>query len=92
MAGSGLLHGIDVIHAALPWWLGSGAVIVLGALVGSRFTNTTFRMLLGYLGAAFGSFAVAMAVATSFVLLVLSSIRSRSPTSRSRLRPAHRIR
>ena len=71
MTGSGLLHGIDVIHAALPWWLGSSAVIVLGALVGSRFTNTTFRMLLGFLGAAFGSFAVAMAVATSFVLLVL---------------------
>jgi uncharacterized protein len=71
MAGSGLLHGMAVIHAALPWWLGSSAVIVLGGLVGSRFTNTTFRMLLGFLGAAFGSFAVAMAVATSFVLLVL---------------------
>jgi len=71
MAGSGLLHGMAVIHAALPWWLGSSAVIVLGGLVGSRFTNTTFRMLLGFLGAAFGSFAVAMTVATSFVLLVL---------------------
>jgi uncharacterized protein len=71
MAGSGLLHGTGVIHAALPWWLGSSAVIVLGGLVGSRFTNTTFRMLLGFLGAAFGSFAVAMAVATAFVLLVL---------------------
>ena len=42
-----------------------------GRFVGSRFTNTTFRMLLGFLGAAFGSFAVAMTVATSFVLLVL---------------------
>jgi uncharacterized protein len=71
MAGSGLLHGAAIVHAALPWWLGSSAVIVLGGLVGSRFTNTTFRMLLGFLGAAFGSFAVAMTVATSFVLLVL---------------------
>lgn len=71
MAGSGLLHGMAVIHAALPWWLGSSAVIVLGGLVGSRFAGTSFRMLLGFLGAAFGSFAVAMIVATSFVFLVL---------------------
>jgi uncharacterized protein len=71
MAGSGLLHGTATIQAALPWWLGSSAVIVLGGLVGSRFANTTLRMLAGFLGAAFGSFAVSMAVATLFVLIVL---------------------
>jgi uncharacterized protein len=71
MAGSAILHGTDTIVAALPWWLGSSAVIVLGGLVGSRFANTTPRALLGFLGAAFGSFAVAMAVATFFVLIVI---------------------
>lgn len=71
MAGSAILHGTGTIDAALPWWLGSSAVIVLGGLVGSRFANTTARMLVGFLGAAFGSFAVSMAVATSFVLIVL---------------------
>jgi uncharacterized protein len=71
MAGSAVLHGTGTIHAALPWWLGSAAVIVLGGFVGSRFANTTLRMLVGFLGAAFGSFAVAMAVATLFVLLVV---------------------
>ena len=70
MAGSGLLHGIGLIHAALPLWLGGASVITLGALVGSRFANTTARMLVGYLGAAFGSFAVSMAVATIFILIV----------------------
>jgi uncharacterized protein len=70
MAGSGILHGTGLIHAVLPWWIGSGAVIVLGAVVGSRFANTTVRMLIGFLGAAFGSFAVSMAVATFFVLIV----------------------
>ena len=70
MAGSGILHGTGLIHAALPWWLGSMSVITLGALVGSRFANTTLRMLVGYLGAALGSFAVAMAVATFFMLIV----------------------
>ena len=46
------------------------AVIALGALVGSRFANTTARMLVGYLGAALGSFAVSMAVAAVFIAIV----------------------
>jgi membrane AbrB-like protein len=71
LAGSGLLHGTGLIDAALPWWLGSSAVIALGALVGSRFANTSLRMLAGYLGAALGSFAVAMAVATVFIAIVV---------------------
>jgi uncharacterized protein len=71
MAGSAVLHGTGVVNAALPWWLGSGAVISLGGLVGSRFAGATFRSLLGFLGAALGSFAVAMTVATAFVLTVI---------------------
>ncbi|HEX4408051.1 MAG TPA: AbrB family transcriptional regulator [Xanthobacteraceae bacterium] len=70
MTGSGVLHGTGYIQAALPWWVGSAAVIILGALVGSRFANTTPRMLVRDLGAAFGSFAVAMAVATFFIVMV----------------------
>jgi membrane AbrB-like protein len=70
MVGSGLLHGFGVLQAVLPWWVGSAAVLVLGALVGSRFANQTFRLLTGYLGAAFGSFAVSISVATLFVLIV----------------------
>jgi membrane AbrB-like protein len=70
MAGSGILHGLGLVHAVLPWWLGSASVITLGALIGSRFSNTTLRMLVGYLGAAFGSFAVSMTVATIFILIV----------------------
>lgn len=45
-------------------------VIVLGAVVGSRFANTSLRMLAGFLGAAFGSSAVSLLVATMFVLVV----------------------
>jgi uncharacterized protein len=70
LAGSAILHGAGLIHAALPWWLGGASVITLGALVGSRFANTSARMLLSHLGAAFGSFAVSMVVATLFVLIV----------------------
>jgi hypothetical protein len=70
MAGSGILHGTGLIHAVLPWWIGSGSVITLGAVVGSRFANTSLRMLVGFLAAALGSSAASMAVATIFVLIV----------------------
>jgi membrane AbrB-like protein len=70
MVGSGVLHGLGFVQAVLPWWIGSASVLALGALVGSRFANITFRLLLGYLGAAFGSSAVSMSVATVFVVIV----------------------
>jgi membrane AbrB-like protein len=70
LAGSAVLHGAGLIHAALPWWVGGASVITLGALVGSRFANTSARMLVNHLGAAFGSFAVSMVVATVFVAIV----------------------
>jgi uncharacterized protein len=70
MVGSGLLHGFGLLQAVLPWWISTVSVLVLGAMVGSRFANQTFRLLSSYLGAAFGSFAVSMTVATSFALLV----------------------
>jgi membrane AbrB-like protein len=70
MAGSAILHGADLVHVTLPWWLGNAAVIVLGALVGSRFANTTVGMLLEYFWAALGSAAVAIAISASFVVAV----------------------
>jgi uncharacterized protein len=70
MAGSGILHGTGLVAAVLPWWIGGAAVIVLGAVVGSRFAGASPRLLLGYLGAAFGSFAVSLTIAGVFVMLV----------------------
>jgi hypothetical protein len=70
MAGSALLHGTGLVHAVLPWWLGASAVVILGAVVGARFANSTPRMLLDYVWAALGSSAVAIAVASFFVLVV----------------------
>ena len=70
MAGSGILHGTGLVSAVLPWWIGGAAVIVLGAVVGSRFAGTSPRLVIGYLGAAFGSFAVSLTIASLFVMLV----------------------
>ncbi|HEY7664213.1 MAG TPA: AbrB family transcriptional regulator [Xanthobacteraceae bacterium] len=72
LAGSGCLHGFDLIHASLPWWVGGAAVLTLGAVAGARFANTSPRTLVAYLGAAFGSFAVAAVIAASFALLVVA--------------------
>jgi membrane AbrB-like protein len=71
MAGSAILHGTGWVHAVLPWWLGGSAVIVLGAVAGSRFSNTSWRTVLDYLGAAIGSFAVAITTAACFATLVM---------------------
>jgi membrane AbrB-like protein len=71
MAGSAILHGTGWVHAVLPWWLGGSAVIVIGAVAGSRFSNASWRTVVDYLGAALGSFAVAVTVAACFATLVM---------------------
>src|SRR5229473_5976425 len=78
MAGSAFLHGTGLIHVSLPWWAGSAAVLTLGAVAGARFANTSPRMLVDYLGAAFGSFAVAAAIASCFALIVASLLPLRT--------------
>jgi membrane AbrB-like protein len=72
MAASAVLHGSGFLQASLPWWLGSAGVVVLGAVVGSRFVNTSVRVLMDYFWAAIGSAAVAIAVSSLFVLAVTS--------------------
>ncbi len=75
MLCSAVLHGGGFIHAVMPWWVANAAMVALGAVTGSRFTNTSLRLLLGFIGAAFGSFAVATVVAALFVA-ALNSILS----------------
>ncbi len=68
MLASAVLHGTGYIDAVLPWWVAAFAVIGIGAVTGSRFANTDPITLLRYLGAALGSFAVAILVASVFVV------------------------
>jgi uncharacterized protein len=72
MAASAVLHGLGLLHATLPWWLGAAAVVVMGGLTGARFASTTPTMLMAYLWAALGSATVAIAVSAVFVLVVMS--------------------
>src|SRR4051812_44387729 len=77
MLVSAILHGAGFIHSILPWWVAYAAVIGIGAVTGSRFANTDPYTLLRFLGAALGSFAVAMAIASLSVLALamLMSVR-----------------
>jgi membrane AbrB-like protein len=70
MLASAILHGGGYIQAVMPWWVAYAAVIAIGAVTGSRFANTDALTLLRFLGAALGSFAVAMTIAGLSVLLL----------------------
>lgn len=74
MIASAVLHGGGWIEATLPWWVAAAAVIGIGAVTGSRFGSTDPRTLLRYLGAALGSFAVAIAVASLFVVALTALV------------------
>jgi membrane AbrB-like protein len=71
MLTSAILHGSGLIHAVMPWWVANAAMVAMGAITGSRFANTSPRMLLNFVAAAFGSFAVAVAICAIFAAVLL---------------------
>lgn len=74
MLTSAALHGSDTLHVVLPWWLTYAVMIAFGAVSGSRFANTPLRMLLHYVGAAFGSFATALVITAIFAAVLLQML------------------
>ena len=66
MLTSAALHGSGLIHVVMPWWVTNSVMVAFGAVTGSRFAGTPMRMLLHFIGAAFGSFAVAVAITAVF--------------------------
>jgi membrane AbrB-like protein len=77
MLTSAVLHGSGLIQAVLPWWAANTAMIALGAVIGARFANTPPRLLLHFLTAAFGSFAVAAAIAAGFGAVLVAALSLR---------------
>ncbi|MDO8876846.1 MAG: AbrB family transcriptional regulator [Pseudolabrys sp.] len=71
MLTSAALHGSGLLHVELPWWVVLIVMIAFGAVGGSRFANTSMRMLLHYVGAAFGSFATALVVTVIFAFALV---------------------
>jgi membrane AbrB-like protein len=74
MFASGALHGTDLVHFVLPWWATNTAAIALGAVIGARFANMPLRLFANYIGAAAGSFAVAVAIAAAFCAVLIKTM------------------
>ena len=63
---SAALHGSGYIHVVMPWWITDIVMICFGGVIGARFANTSLRLLLDFVGAALGLFAVALTIAAVF--------------------------
>jgi membrane AbrB-like protein len=70
LAVSAALHGGAFIDVTMPSWLATAAMVGLGTLSGGRFTGMPFRLLLRYLGAALGAFAVSLVVTAAIAIAV----------------------
>jgi membrane AbrB-like protein len=69
MVVAAVLHGGDFISVQLPPWVAIIGMAGLGAVNGARFANTPLTLVLQYLGAGIGAFAVSLAVAAAFATL-----------------------
>jgi membrane AbrB-like protein len=74
LAISAVLHGGGFIEVTMPSWLATAAMVGLGTMSGGRFTGMPFRLLLGYLGAALGAFAVSLAVTAAIGIAVTLAV------------------
>lgn len=67
MLGSSVLHGAGLVEGSLPQSAYLAALVGIGTLIGARFGAIRPRIILSYLGAALGSFGIAVAIAAVFV-------------------------
>jgi hypothetical protein len=74
MFASAALHGSGLIHAVVPLWVANIAMVALGGVIGARFANTPLRLLANFLAAGFGSFGVAVAIASAFAVVLVKEL------------------
>src|SRR4051794_3385717 len=71
MLASSVLHGTDMVHGTLPQWAYVAALIGIGSLIGTRFGKINPRTILSHVGAALGSFVVAVVISAGFVAAIV---------------------
>src|SRR5437016_3718017 len=71
MLGSSVLHGAGWVDGTLPQWAYLTAVTGIGILIGSRFGRIKPRTIASHIGAALGSFAVAVVISAVFVAAIV---------------------
>jgi membrane AbrB-like protein len=70
MLASSVLHGTGMVDGTLPQWAYVTALVGIGSLIGSRFGKIRPRTILSHIGAALGSFVVAVVISAAFVALI----------------------
>ncbi|MHC0053473.1 AbrB family transcriptional regulator [Actibacterium sp. D379-3] len=87
MTVSAIAHGASITDGAMPRVLSIPAFVIMGALIGTRFTGISFRMVLRSLGAtsvltgfsALIALAAAMLVARVFGLPIVTALIAFAP-------------
>jgi membrane AbrB-like protein len=74
MLTSAALHGSGLVHVLMPWWVTNTVMVTFGAVTGSRFAGTPLRMIVNFIGAAFGSFAVSVTIASTFAVAIVAVV------------------
>ena len=69
MAVSAVLHGAEIVTAAVPPWMTIAAFIALGSMIGTRFSGTTFAELKRSMAAGVFVTIASVAIAALFALL-----------------------
>jgi uncharacterized protein len=77
MIASSVLHGAGIVDGGVPPWVRGVALVGIGALIGSRFARMKPKVLAGHIGAALGSFAIAILISGIFVGLVVLTTQVR---------------
>jgi membrane AbrB-like protein len=70
MLGSSVLHGAGWVDGTLPQWAYLTAVTGIGIVIGSRFGKIKPRTIMSHIGAALGSFTVAIVISAVFVAAI----------------------
>ena len=74
LAASAVLHGTGAVAGTLPTPVVIAAFVLLGALVGSRFSGTNVRFIARIGAASVGAFVVALAVAGAAAVAVAALV------------------
>ncbi len=76
MAVSSVAHALSIIEGSAPLWMTVAGFTTMGALIGTRFTGITFRMVVQSLGAAIclTGFASIIAVIGALIVTQLTGL------------------
>ena len=74
MVVSGLGHGAGVVEGGLARWLGMACLLVLGALIGTRFTGVTVAQVRATLAAGLAVTALSTLISAVAALAVASAL------------------